>query len=126
MSYSDKATQLHESGWNCCQAVLCSCCDNLSLNVDTAYRIGAFFGAGMRQGEACGAVTGTLMALGLRYGDENNRNSRKSIEFINAFKDRYGSVRCSELIGEDGKKKKELCPELICFCADYLEKELSE
>ena len=80
MSYQEKATELHESGCNCCQAVLGACCEKWNMDPDTAYRLGAFFGGGMRRGEVCGAVTGALMALGLEYGDENNRKSLKSLE----------------------------------------------
>ena len=68
MSYQEKATELHESGCNCCQAVLGACCEKWKLDPDTAYRLGAFFGAGMRRGEVCGAATGALMALGMEYG----------------------------------------------------------
>lgn len=125
MTYEEKATALHESGENCCQAVLGSCCENLGLDPETAYRLGAFFGGGMRRGEVCGAVSGTLMALGLQYGDENNRKSLKSLEFLKAFREQHGSMLCKELLGADGKKKKELCPVLINFCAAYLEKEFS-
>ena len=100
MSYQEKATNLHESGCNCCQAVLGACCDKWNLDPDTAYRLGAFFGGGMRRGEVCGAVTGALMALGLEYGDENNRKSLKSLEFMKAFREQYGSLLCKELLGE--------------------------
>jgi C_GCAxxG_C_C family probable redox protein len=126
MSYEEKAKTLHESGCNCCQAVLGACCEKFNMDEETAYRLGAFFGQGMRRGEVCGAATGALMALGLQYGDENNRKCTKSAEFFKAFKEQYGSVLCKELLGEDGKKKKELCPVLIKYCADYLEKEFAE
>lgn len=126
MTYEEKATALHESGENCCQAVLGACCEKFDLPPETASHLGAFFGAGMRRGEVCGAVSGALMALGLQYGDENNRKSLKSLEFMKAFREQYGSMLCKELLGEDGKKKKELCPVLIAYCANYLEKEFSE
>lgn len=123
MSYKEKATVLHESGCNCCQAVLGACCEDFELSEEMAYRLGAFFGGGMRRGEVCGAVSGALMALGLCYGDENNRKSTKSLEFMKAFREKYGSMLCKELIGQDGKKKKEMCPIMIEYCAEYLEKE---
>ena len=107
MSYSEKATELHESGCNCCQAVLGACCEKWKMDPETAYRLGAFFGGGMRRGEVCGALTGALMALGLQYGDENNRKSTKSLEMMKAFREKYGSILCRELVGPDGKKKKE-------------------
>lgn len=126
MTYEEKATALHESGCNCCQAVLGACCEKFALDSETAYRLGAFFGGGMRRGEVCGAVTGALMALGLAYGDESNRKSLKSLELIQAFRQEHGTILCKELLGADGKKKKELCPVLINYCAKYLEKEFSE
>lgn len=122
MTYKEKATELHESGCNCCQAVLGSCCEKFGMEQEMAYRVGAFFGGGMRKGEVCGAVTGALMALGLKYGDENNRKSMKSHEFLKAFKEQYGSILCRELIPDEGKKK-DLCPVLIEYCAEYLEGE---
>lgn len=125
MTFKDKATELHESGWNCAQAVFGSCCHRFDMDEENAYRLAAFFGGGMRRGEVCGAVTGALMALGMEYGDENNRKSQKSLEFFKAFREEYGSLLCKELIPEEGKKK-ELCPVLIKFCAEYLEKEFQD
>lgn len=123
MDYMEKATQLHESGCNCCQAVLGCCCDRFDLDPDTAYHLAAFFGAGMRSGEVCGAVTGALMALGLQYGDGNNRQCNKSAQFLKAFKEQYGSVVCKELIAPVGKTKKQMCPVYINYAAKYLEDE---
>ena len=126
MAYKEKATMLHESGHNCCQAVLGCCCDKFDMSDELAYRVAAFFGGGMRRGEVCGAVSGTLMALGLKYGDENNRKSMKSLEFMKAFREEYGSVICKELLGKDDKNKKQMCPVMIEYCADYLEKEFED
>ncbi len=123
MDYMEKATWLHAHGHNCCQSVVCCCCERFGLDADTAYRLGAFFGAGMRAGETCGAVTGALMALGLRYGDENNRQCGKSAQFLKAFKEQYGSIVCKELIAPEGMKKKQMCPAYINFAAKYLEDE---
>ena len=39
MSYQEKATELHESGCNCCQAVLGACCEKWDMDPDTAYRL---------------------------------------------------------------------------------------
>ena len=126
MSYEEKALALRAQGCNCCQTVLGSCCEKLGLPAETAYRLGAFFNGGMRRGEVCGAVSAAVMALGLRYGDENNRQCEKSREFIDAFQEAYGALRCYDLIGEDGSGKKTVCPGLILFCVKYLEKEFSE
>lgn len=126
MTYEEKATELHERGCNCCQAVLGACCEKFQMDPETAYRLGAFLGGGMRRGEVCGAVTGALMALGLQYGDQDNRKCMKSLEFLKTFQKEYGTILCKELLPEDGKKKKELCPGFINYCAAYLEREFSK
>ena len=122
MSFSEKAVSLHdEQHFNCCQAVLCSACERCGMNSDTAYHLGAFFGAGMRCGEVCGTVSGALMALGLKYGDENNRQCKASREFLNAFEEKYGTLLCRELLRQNGKSA---CSQYIAFAADYLEEHL--
>ena len=120
MEYGKEAVRLHCEGCNCCQAVLMSSCEQFGLTKEQAYRLAAFFGAGMRSGEVCGAVTGALMALGLRYGDENNRQCGKSQEFMRAFKQEYDSCLCRELLAKNQKK---MCPTFIEYCANYLEEE---
>lgn len=125
MLTKEEVNALHDSGWNCAQSVLASACEDYGLDSQTAYRLAAFFGGGMRRGEMCGAVTGALMALGLKYGDENNRQKLNSLKFLNAFQNEFGSCICRELI-PDGMKKKELCPILIQYAAEYLEKEGKE
>ena len=120
MDHGRHAVEFHQQGCNCCQAVLMSCCEELGLDRQTAYRLGAFFGAGMRTGEVCGAASGALMALGLKYGDENNRQCGASREFLRAFREEFGSLLCRELLEKNQKK---ICPELIRFAANYMEDE---
>jgi len=120
MKNGEKAVQLHAQGWNCAQAVLASCSEDFGISQEQAYHLAAFFGGGMRCGEVCGACTGALMALGLAYGDENNRQNPKSREFLQAFKEEYGSILCRDILE---KHEKKLCPALIKFAANYLEDE---
>lgn len=121
MNHAETAVRLHDEGCNCCQAVLMSCCETMGLDKEQAYRLGAFFGGGMRTGEVCGAATGALMALGLRYGDEQNRQCGKSQEFLNAFRDEHGTLLCREILA---KHQKKMCPALIAWAATYLEDEI--
>lgn len=121
MDYAEKAAALHGEGCNCCQAVIMCCAERFGLSEDQAYHLGAFFGAGMRQGEVCGAASGALMGLGLQYGDENNRQCGKSKEFLEAFQKEFGTLLCREILE---KHQKKLCPTLIQFAAKYLEDEL--
>ncbi len=123
MSYAETANALHEQGCNCCQSVLGACCEKYGLSPEQAFRLGAFFNAGMRIGATCGAVTGALMALGMEHGDEKNRSCPASRAFLKAFEEQFGALDCAQLVGPQGTKKKELCPVLIRFAAQYLEDE---
>ena len=55
-------------GFDCCQVVFHYWAEKLGMDEELAYRISTGFGAGMLQGETCGAIIGAYMALGLKYG----------------------------------------------------------
>ena len=121
MDCLEKIEKFRAADCNCCQAVIMCFAERYGLTEEQAYRLGAFFGGGMRCGEVCGAVTGALMVLGLEYGDAENRKTGKSKEFLKAFKDTHGSILCRELLEKNQKK---MCPTFINYAAKYLEDEL--
>lgn len=72
-------------------------------------RIATPFGAGMgHRGEVCGAVTGSLMALGLVQGRDvgddpavKERAREMSADLMARFETRAGGLRCIDLIELD-------------------------
>ena len=63
------------------------------------------FGWGMQNGERCGTVTGSLMALGLKYGYRNVDEfsnykilKEKQREFDRRFTEGCGSLYCREIL----------------------------
>ena len=94
-------------GYNCAQAVLYSFCDDLKLDKDMALRLACGFGAGMgRKEEVCGAVSGGIMALGMKYGrGENEEQSlteqtyQKARKLMERFAEKHGSYICRILLG---------------------------
>ena len=51
-------------------------------------------------GEVCGAVSGAVMALGLKYGEEDPEIvTHLSGEFVKHFAEKNGAVRCHDIIG---------------------------
>jgi C_GCAxxG_C_C family probable redox protein len=94
-------------GYNCAQAVLYASCDRLPLEKDAALRLACGLGAGMgRKEEVCGAVSGGILALGLRYGrGEKEDRSRtettyaKTRELMDRFAAKHGSCICRDLLG---------------------------
>lgn len=108
MNSTEKAVELFERRFMCSQAVFAAFAQRFGITEKQALRIGACFGAGMSKAEVCGACTGALMVLGMRYGqfDENDLDSRaaqsaKAAEFLEEFKRRKGSYICREILGCD-------------------------
>ncbi len=95
--------------FNCAQSVLSALAPQLGLPEETALKVGAAFGCGIaRTGNVCGAVTGALMAIGLRYGttdgsDKVAKEKPYSVagEFMARFRALHEYVECSELLGRD-------------------------
>lgn len=91
MTRSERAVSAFDQGFNCCQAVFSSFCDDLGMDRDTALKLACGFGAGMaRNEEVCGAVSGGILVIGARCG-RGERSDRSVTE------ETYGKVR--ELMG---------------------------
>ena len=105
MDYVSKAVELFEHRFMCSQAVFAAFAEQFGITEKQALQIGACFGGGMSKAEVCGACTGALMVLGMKYGqyDENDPDSRaaeseKASEFLEEFKKRNGSYICREIL----------------------------
>lgn len=141
MSKPQNADRYFRQGFSCSQAVLAAISEPLGLDRERALRISQAFGGGMaRMGLTCGAVTGAMLAVGLKYGrtrpeDEAAKERSYALvhEFIRRFRDRYGSIVCRELIGVDlsssqghklGEERgvfQELCPKYVAGAVEILE-----
>lgn len=96
-------------GYDCSQVVLRHFAKELGITVDEANRAAACFGGGMQLGSVCGAYTGALMAIGLKYGHSNPDGlmqqkevmMAKTAQFKEKFLAEFGTVECKALIGYD-------------------------
>ncbi|NHJ06233.1 MAG: C_GCAxxG_C_C family protein [Candidatus Heimdallarchaeota archaeon] len=111
---------MEELRGNCAQAIFTSFGPQMGLeNIDyeLCMKIASAFGGGINlTGNVCGAITGTLMTLGLKYGGsaqeiEITRISNKIIEEFIALN---GSIICRDIVGHD------------IFSNENLRKEFSE
>lgn len=142
MSNIDLAVACFKEDFNCSQAVFSTYAPMLGLDRETALRVAASFGGGMgRTGETCGAATGALMVIGLRYGRPNagDKEAKEKTynlagEFLNRFAARNnGCVKCRELLGCDVGNPEErqaareqglfetLCPKFVRDAAELVE-----
>lgn len=101
-SVADRAEFLFQNHWNCAEAVFQACCEACGVNtpVFLATGLGGGVGNGRRM---CGALTGAVLSLGLRYGRETcdgeikHRCYDKTMELVDDFRTRFHSTNCWEL-----------------------------
>ena len=113
MTKGDKAKELFEKGYNCCQAVVAAFADepwfiDSGLTLETASKLASSFGGGMgRLREVCGTVSGMFMLSGLAQGYADTKSLEKAAHYQRiqdlaaAFKKENGSIICRELLGLD-------------------------
>lgn len=138
MSEINEAVRLFNNGYVCSQAVFAAFSPQLGLDKNQALKIGACFGSGMRKGEVCGACTGALMALGLKYGESKAESNEACERFLDEFKKENGSYICNDLLGCDittkegvefateNKLFKEFCPKMVESAAKITKKIINE
>jgi C_GCAxxG_C_C family probable redox protein len=96
---------MEERKGNCAQAILATYGPQIGLqkiDYDLCMKVAAAFGGGINlTGNVCGAITGALMVLGLKYGESFHEVILISNQLMDEFRDIHGSIICSELIGYD-------------------------
>jgi C_GCAxxG_C_C family probable redox protein len=103
---SDVAIDKFSENYNCAQAVLYAFCDDLRLDKDLALRMACGFGAGMaRRQEVCGAISGGILAIGLRHGRGEGQERTvteetygRVRELMSRFESRHGTCLCRGLL----------------------------
>jgi C_GCAxxG_C_C family probable redox protein len=137
----ESALSRFAAGFNCSQAVLSAYAEG--IDDETALKIASGFGGGMgRMADACGAVTGAFMVLGLKFGHaSSDREAKETIyarirDFAERFKARNGSLVCRDLLGcdisqpeglrraADEKLSSVVCPKFVQDACEILEEML--
>lgn len=111
----EEIKQLFTEGIDCSQVVAGAFSDALHIDQADLRKVSACFGGGMMCGETCGAITGALMVIGIRYGHSENGDTagkkimqEKVMEFKSLFAEKYPSAMCRELLGHDISKPGEM------------------
>ncbi len=145
MSKTDKALELFSNNFNCSQAVFAAFAPDFGLDEKLALKLATSFGGGARNGEICGAVSGALMVLGLKYGhfdaadsEQKSRAYAIAVEYTKRFKEANGSIVCRDLLGYDLTKPDDMacikekglfgdvCPKAIKSAVEILEGVLAD
>jgi C_GCAxxG_C_C family probable redox protein len=127
--YMDRAKTVRaitERHYNCAQSVLVAFHDVIGLDEEQAYRLGSHFGAGMKMGATCGAITGAMMVLGLAGIDDADTLR----EIYRNFRERHNDMlNCRDLLAASAKAgvpRKTHCDGLVFEMVDATEKLLRE
>ncbi len=107
MDYRDKADQIYNSGFNCCQGVIGAFAEALHMDFQEVMALASGFGGGMgKSGEVCGAFSGLVMAVSKQYGyfsPAEEPEKKKEIyqivtDYMERFKAEYaGCITCRAL-----------------------------
>ena len=125
---------------HCSQQVLMEWADELGYSREEAARMAAPFGGGIFHGDTCGAVSGAMIAIGMKHGNSEPGGFEKDAamvklvqDFQERFSERNGSTICRELIGYDFSKPadreearasgiiREKCPGYVLDALELLE-----
>jgi C_GCAxxG_C_C family probable redox protein len=101
-----QAVELFKNDYNCSQSVLSVFSEEMGIKKDLALKLASPFGAGIAyMQKTCGAVSGALMVIGLKFGKgENGTNEDKataydmSHHFMAEFKKMHKTICCNELL----------------------------
>lgn len=141
MTRSEKAISIFSEGFSCSQATLLAFASDFGLDEELALKISCAFGGGVSHlGSICGAVSGALMVIGLKYGrtkkedlQAREKTYRLANEFMNKFKERNNTIICNELLECDistdeglkiAKVKRsdpDFCPKFVKDAVEILE-----
>lgn len=127
--YLDRAKELRNdptTHYNCAQSVLIPFAEEAGMSFEEAKRIASNFGAGMKSGSTCGAITGGLMALGLFDVTDGNTIAA----YWRHFKDNHDSMtNCSDLLRVNAQKgcpKKDHCDGMVYEAVELVEEILGK
>ena len=139
------AEELMKQGYMCSAAVVAAFGRELGLDPALAARISSGLAAGMAQEKTCGAVTGAVLVIGLKYGtgrfaDDFSRDlcAQMVQEFFHRFTIRRKSVGCKKIHrtylddsaspNKLGSRREKLafCTKIVRDAAEILEALLAE
>jgi C_GCAxxG_C_C family probable redox protein len=142
MDRVNKALELYQEGLSCSQAVFSVFADKFDLDEKAMMKIAGGFGGGIgASGLICGALSGSVMVLGLKFGasdgaDTDSKHKTRELVrvFMKKFSDQFGAIDCKCLLGFDMSRQedfdyvhnnnitRQLCPKFIEFAVVELEK----
>ena len=141
----EQAVAMFKDGYSCAQSLLGVYGPWLGMEREVALRLAAPLAGGISRTDGpCGAATGAILVLGLKYGhshpdDEAGADRIRGLtqEFLRLYKERKNSTMCTDILGAnlsvpadlDRVEAEELydvsCPDAVRTAAQLLEELLN-
>ena len=120
-----------EEGLSCSQSTLRLLIERgvVDLPIETV-KLMTYLHGNKKRDAHCGAVNGAMTALGAEFGfyevggHHDGRGYALAEEFLQAFEEKFGNVRCQELVGKTVKERVDgqwTCAEYVVWAADKVE-----
>ena len=140
----EQAVNLFVDGYSCAQSILAVYGPSLGVEKNAALRLAAPLGGGLSRTDGpCGAATGALLVLGLKFGhshpeDEESAERIRNLtqDYLSRYDERKGSTMCTDILGhnlslpgvpekvKEGQLAAETCPDVVRTAAQLLEEYL--
>ena len=129
MTKKELAIALHDKGYNCAQAVICAFKDELGMDEEILFKAAEGFGLGMGcMKGTCGAISGAVMATGLKNSTANFDGPKSKMDtyqlskqILTAFEKKNSSITCKDLKGIETGTILRSCPGCIEDAVDLVE-----
>ncbi len=117
------AGKVRKEGFNCAETVLWGLCERWGMDAPVSAATG--FGGGIAgTGATCGALTGAIIALGLKVGrtDPKDKQSARRCyalceRLLRKFEESMGTTLCKEIL-EKAQPKGSLCEKAVACAVD--------
>lgn len=145
MDHAEKAVAFYNQKFNCSQGIFAAFAPELGIDEKTALKLGTNLGSGARSAQICGAVSGALLVLGLKYGhcevgdmESKFHSYSKAEDFLHRFREKRGTIVCRELLGLDLTKPEDMkviqeqnifyttCVDIVRCAAETLDEIMNE
>lgn len=133
-SKKEIAVNKFKQGYNCCQAVACTYCEDFGISEKDMFRIGEGFGSGIGGlKDTCGAVMGMFQIISLANsaGDMEHPLTtkmdtyKKFQEAAAKFREKNRSIYCRDLKDKDGPQPLVCCVQCVEDAATLVEEYLN-
>ncbi len=134
------AREYYLEGFGCAESILHAFNDQGIIDVpETLLKASTGFGTGFGgKGSSCGAITGPIMVVGLKYGRLKSEESaeatyKRTKKIVDTYEQKYKTTQCAQVTHvwrERGKfntpERRKFCGAIVRYMAREVEKILSK